>query len=79
MTVSWKDVSFITSQLECEKSSGPDGVCAETIKFAHKRIAILLSLLFTSCLSYRYIPPAMIGTTILPIVKNKCGNITKQL
>ena len=45
MTVSWKDVSFLTSQLECGKSAGPDGVCAEAIKFAHNKIAILLFLL----------------------------------
>ena len=27
-------------------------------------------------LSHGYLPPAMIETTIVPIVKNKCGNIT---
>ena len=47
-------------------------MCAETIKFAHNRIAILLPLLFT----HGYLPPAMIETTIVTIVKNKCGNIT---
>ena len=76
MTVSWKDVSLLASQLECGKSAGPDGVCAVTIKFTHNRIAILLSLLFTVCLSHGYLPPAMIETTIVHIVKNKCGNIT---
>ena len=60
ITVSWKDVSFLTSQLECGKSTGTDGVCAETIKFAHNRIAILLSFFFTLCLSHGYLPPAMI-------------------
>ena len=59
MTVSWMDVSFLTSQLECGKSAGPDGVCAEAIKCAHTRIAILLFLLFTLCLSHGYLPPAM--------------------
>ena len=55
------------------KTAGPDGVCAEAIKLAHTRIVILLSLLFTLCLSHGYLPPAMIETTI---VKNKCVNIT---
>ena len=36
MTVSWKDVALLTSQLECKKSAGPDGMCAETIKFAYR-------------------------------------------
>ena len=69
MPVRWKDVSFLTSQLECEKSAGPDGVFAETINFAHNRIVILLSLLFTLCLSHAYLSPAMIETNIVPIVK----------
>ena len=69
MTVSWKDVSFLTSQLEFGKSAGPDGVCAEAIKFAHTRIAVFLSLLITVCLSHGYLPPAIIETTSVPIVK----------
>ena len=76
MTVSWKDVSLLTSQLECGKSAGSDGVCAETIKCTQNRIAIFLSLLFTLCLSHGYHPPAIIETTIVPIVNNKCSNIT---
>ena len=76
MNVICTDVSLLISQLECGKSAGPDGVCAEAIKFSHCRIGILLSLFFTLCLSHGYLPPAMIETTIVPIVKNKCGNIT---
>ena len=30
---------------------------------------------FTLCLTHGYIPPAMIETTIIPIVKNKSGNL----
>ena len=31
---------------------------------------------FTLCLAHRYLPPAMIETTIVPIVKNKSGNLS---
>ena len=41
--------SLLISQLECRKSAGYDGVCAEAMKFSHSRIVILLSLLFTLC------------------------------
>ena len=75
MTVSWKDVSLLTSQLECGESARPDGVCAETIKFAHNRIAILLSLLFTLYLSHGYLPPAMIETKRL---LNICKDYAEQ-
>ena len=33
-------------KLECGKSAGPDGVYAESIKFAHPRLHVLLSILF---------------------------------
>ena len=69
MTVSWKDNSFLTSQLECGKSAGHDGLCAEAIKLAHNRIPILLSLLFTLCLSHGYLPPAMIETTFVLLLQ----------
>ena len=52
-------------------------MCVEAIKFSHSRIGILLSLFFTLCLSHGYSPPpALIGTPIVPIVKNKGGNVT---
>ena len=57
MNVICTDVSLLISQLECGKSAGPDGVCAEAIKFSHCRIGILLSLFFTLCLSHGYLPP----------------------
>ena len=73
MNVICTDVSLLIGQLECGKSAGPDGV----IKFSHSKIRILLSLLvFNLCLSHGYLPPVMIETTIVPIVKNKYGNIT---
>ena len=76
MNVICTDVSLLISQLECGKSAGHVRVCVEAIKFSHCRIGILLSLYFTLCLSHGYLPPAMIKTTIVPLVKNKCGNIT---
>ena len=75
MNVICKDVSLLISQLECEKSAGPDGICSEAIKFSHCRIGILLSLFFTLCLSHGCVHLAMIETTIVSIVKNKCGNL----
>ena len=37
---------------------------------------MLLSLCFTLCLVNRNLPPAMIETTIVPIVKNKSSNLS---
>ena len=76
MSVSTKSVSEIIGKLECGKSAGPDGIGAEYLKFSNIKIHILLSLCFTLCLAHGYLPPAMIETTIVPIVKNKSGNLS---
>ena len=76
MSVSTKSVSESIGKLECGKSAGPDGIGAEYLKFSNIKIHILLSLCFTLCLAHGYLPPAMIETTIVPIVKNKSGNLS---
>ena len=76
MSVSTKSVSEIIGKLECGKSAGPEGIGAEYLKFSNIKIHILLSLCFTLCLAHGYLPPAMIETTIVPIVKNKSSNLS---
>ena len=74
--------SRVTSKLICEwesgKSSGPDNISPESWKFASNRLSVLLSLCFSLCLSHGYLQPAKIKTTIVPIVKNKCGHISES-
>ena len=45
-------------------------------KFSNDKISILLTLCFTVCLSHGYLPTALIETTIVPLVKNKSGNLS---
>ena len=40
-------ISEAIKKLECGKSASPDGVYAESIKFAHPRLHILLSISFS--------------------------------
>ena len=76
MAVSTKSVLEIIGKLECGKSAGPDGIGAEYLKFSNIKIHVLLSMCFTLCLAHGYLPPAMIETTIVLIVKNKSGNLS---
>ena len=62
--------------LEFRKSAGLDSICAEALKYAHDQLSVLLSLCFTLFLSHGHFPPKLIQTTIVPIIKNKCGNIS---
>ena len=76
MAVSAKSITEIVSKLECGKSAGPDGISAECFKFSDTKLHVLLSLLFSMCLSHGYLPSALIKTTIVPIVKNKAGDLS---
>ena len=78
MIVSSRVTSKLISELQSGKPSGPDHISPESLKFASNRLSVLLSLCFSVCLSHGYVPPAMIKTTIVPIVKIKCGNITEN-
>ena len=71
MVDSAKSITEIVSRLECGKSAGPDGISAECFKFSDTKIHVLLSLLFSMCLSHGYLPSALIKATIVPTVKNK--------
>ena len=68
-------ISEAIKKLECGKSTGPDGVYAKSIKFAHHRLHVLLSICFSLCFTHGYMPADMMGTTIASIIKNKCGNL----
>ena len=70
-------VSHIIVKLECGKAAGSDGICcAEYLKFSHAKIHTLLALCFSLCISHGYLPADLIETTIVPIVKNKSGNLS---
>ena len=56
MAVSAKSITEIVSKLECKKSAGPVGISAECFKFSNTKIHVLLSLLFSMCLSHDYLP-----------------------
>ena len=74
MAISTNCVSQIVDNLECGKSAGPDEICAEHLKFSNDKISILIVRCFT--VSHSYLPTALIETTIVTIVKNKCSNLS---
>ena len=75
MPVSTEDIRNIVNKLKCGKSSGPDGISAESLKYSHSRLYVLLSC-FSLCLTHGYLPKSLMETTIAPIVINKCGNLS---
>ena len=47
----------------------------ECFRFSDTKMHVLLSLLFSMCLSHGYLPSPPLKTTIVPIVKNNVGDI----
>ena len=78
MTVCYTDVQTLIRNLEFGKSACPDSICAEALKCAHDQLSVLLCLCFTLFLSHGHLPLKLIQTTIVPIIKNKCGNISSS-
>ena len=56
--------------IKCGKSSGIDGI-SQNIVFAHSRIYVLLSLLFSEFITHGSLPNMFMKTAIVPIIKNK--------
>ena len=49
MLVTTEDICNIVNKMKCGKSSGPDGISAESLKFSHPLLYVLLSLCFSLC------------------------------
>jgi hypothetical protein len=78
MKVSPAQVSHCISTLELDKAAGLDGLSAEALLYSHPRLNTLLSLCFNTCFSHGSIPMRLLDTFIIPVLKNKCGDITDQ-
>ena len=76
MVISTSSVSQIIAKSECDKSARPDGIYSEYLKFSNVKIHALLAPCFSLCLSNGYLPADLVETTIVPVVKNKSGNLS---
>ncbi|XP_063389871.1 uncharacterized protein LOC134675536 [Cydia fagiglandana] len=59
------------------KSPGHDGLSIEHLQHAGPHLPRVLAMFFSLCISHAYLPPDMIRTVVVPIVKNKTGDIAK--
>ena len=64
--------------IKCGKSSGIDGISAEHFVFAHSRIHVLLSLIFSAFLMHGYLTSMFMKTAIVPIIINKNGDTSDE-
>ena len=75
MLVTHEDANEAIKHLTTGKASGPDSLSAEHFKHSSTRINYLLSMLLSALFIHGHLPTKMIESELVPIVKNKAGNI----
>ena len=75
-TITNAELISAIQQLKHGKSCGPDGIPAEAIKHSGHLLSVHLTLLFNMCLCHCYLPNELIRTTVVPLLKNKCGDLS---
>ena len=63
------------SHLKTGKAVSNDCLSAESFKYADTRICVFLCMLFNSILYHSYLPSKLMDTVIIPIVKDKKGDL----
>ena len=74
--ISVDDVNCAVQNLKSRKSCGPDGLAPEAIKYGGNALTVHLTLLFNMFACHCYVPAELTKTTIVPMVKNKSGDIS---
>ncbi len=69
------DIALAIKDLKSGKSVGYDMLAAEHFMYADDIIRVLCALLFTSFLIHGHLPNDFMKTIIVPLVKNKMGNM----
>lgn len=73
-----KDVHAVIKSMARGKSPGHDGLSIEHLKYAGSHLPRVLALLFNLCISHSHLPDALMKTVVVPIVKNKNGDISDR-
>ena len=55
-----------------------DGIYTEHLKYASDCLIPLLGMCFTGLFVHGVLPDSLMSVVLVPIIKNKCGNINSQ-
>lgn len=73
-----KDITKVLKEMKRGKSPGHDYLSVEHLQFAGPHLPRCLSMLFNLCISHSYLPEGMMKTLVVPIIKNKTGDISDK-
>lgn len=75
VSFSTNDFSKILKEMKTGKSPGYDHLSIEYLQSAGPHLPRLLSVLFNLCIGRSYLPTNMAKSIVVPILKNKTGDI----
>ena len=78
IAITASDVLKSLKETKLGKAAGIDGLAAEQFIHSHVSITVHLSLLFLCMLSHGFLPDTFMGTSIIPILKNKNGDTSAK-
>jgi endonuclease/exonuclease/phosphatase family metal-dependent hydrolase len=70
------DVCKAVNKVKSRKACGPDGIPSEAIKYGGNALIVHISILFDMFLAHSYLPTKLICTTLVPLLKNKSGDLS---
>ena len=76
MTISSVDASHLIGQLKCGNAAGSDDLCANISSMPIIDLMYYYHCVLLYLFTHSYKPSSIIKTIIVPIVKNKCTNVS---
>jgi len=74
--ISMDDIINAPPKLKRNKAPGPDNITAEAFLHSTPRLMAHIGILFSWFLEYGYLPGEFTRSIIIPLVKNKSGDLT---
>ena len=74
--ISMDDIIEILPKLKHNKATGPDRIAAEAFIYGTPRLFAHLSIMFSWFLKFGVLPAKFTQSTIVPLVKVKCGDLS---
>ena len=76
VTISMDDIIDAVPKLKRNKAPGPDNITAEAFLYGTPELMARIGILFSLFLEYGYLPGDFSHSIIIPLVKNKSGDLT---
>lgn len=73
-----KDVRLAINKMTRGKSPGRDGLSIEHLRHAGVHLPRVLAMFYSLCINHSYLPPGMVETLVVPILKNKTGDVSDR-